>query len=198
MQDQVDIYEFINTLIKRKKLVFFVIIVFTLSAISYISMAKPIYGGNAMMEIGQIVNNDPNTPFFKSFDEAKDLKIILNKMTQVGIRIPRDTQLLELKASGNSKKNVQDKLEYSIDFILNRHKKMAKIYSGKHTKVRMSQLVGTIKIYEAPIKPNKKLILSASLITSLLFSIFLIFFLEYLAELKRERASKPKDNKINT
>lgn len=198
MQDQVDIYEFINTLLKRKKLIFSIIVIFTLSAITYISLTKPIYEGKVMMEIGKIVNNDLNVPFFKPFDEADDLKIILSKMTRVYVKIPRKTQLLELKARGSSKIIVKKKLEDAINFIIDRHTKMVDTYAGKYTKVRMSQLVGPIKVYADPIKPNKKFILSITLITSLLFSIFLIFFLEFLAEIKQKKVLKLKEDEINT
>ena len=184
MQDQVDIYEFINTLIKRKKLVLSVSLIFTLSAIAYIATAKPIYGGKATIEIGQVLNSDLNMPFFKLFDEAKDLRFIIRKMTKVHVRIPRDTQLLQLSAEGSSKKVVQDKLEDCIHFITDRHKEISKTYAGKDSKIRMTQLIGTIDVYENPIKPKKKLIVGASLVTAFLFSIFLVFFLDFLANSK--------------
>ncbi len=187
MQDQVDIYEFINTLIKRKKLILSVLMIFTLSAIAYIVTAKPVYGGKATIEIGQVINNDPYVPFFKPFDEVEDLRFIIKKMTKVHVRIPRNTQLLQLSTEGGSKKVVQDKLEDAIDFIIDRHKEMSKTYAGKHTKIRMTQLIGTIDVYENPIKPKKKLIVGASLVTAFLFSIFLIFFLDFLANLKAKK-----------
>ena len=187
MQDQVDIYEFINTLIKRKKLILSILLVFTLSAIAYIATAKPTYEAKAVIEIGQVINNDPYVPFLKPFDEVEDLRFIIKKMTKTHVDIPRNTQLLKLRVEGSSKKIAQDKLEDTIDFIIDRHKEMSKTYAGKHTKIRMTQLIGTINVSENPIKPKKKLIVGASLVTAFLFSIFLIFFLDFLANLKAKK-----------
>lgn len=50
-----------------------------------------------------------------------------------------------------------------------------------------SHIVGSIRLSTKPYKPKKKLVVIVSFVTGLLFSIFLAFFIEFLAEAKRKR-----------
>lgn len=53
-------------------------------------------------------------------------------------------------------------------------------------RLKPTQIVGQIEVQENPIKPKKLLIVIVAFITSLIFSIFLAFFLTFLSGLKNE------------
>ncbi|HIQ47942.1 MAG TPA: hypothetical protein EYH57_10050, partial [Sulfurovum sp.] len=65
----------------------------------------------------------------------------------------------------------------------------AKLYTGKNAKIKMTQVVGEITVGETPIKPKKKLIIIVAFITGLMLSVFLAFFLEFIAGMRREEES---------
>ena len=49
-----------------------------------------------------------------------------------------------------------------------------------------TDLIGELLVNDYPIKPNKKLIVAVAFITGFIFSIFLVFFLEFLKVIKKE------------
>ena len=50
--------------------------------------------------------------------------------------------------------------------------------------LKPTQIVGSITLYDHPVKPKKKLILAVSLITGLMLGVFLAFFLEFISKEK--------------
>jgi len=52
--------------------------------------------------------------------------------------------------------------------------------------IKLTKIVDKIQLLDHPIKPKKSLIVVISFITSLIFSIFLVFFLNFVETLKRE------------
>ncbi|SFV63539.1 chain length determinant protein [hydrothermal vent metagenome] len=53
-------------------------------------------------------------------------------------------------------------------------------------KIEFTKMIGKIQTLDHPIKPRKKLIIVVTFITSLIFSIFLVFFLNFIEGLKKE------------
>ena len=53
-------------------------------------------------------------------------------------------------------------------------------------RIKQTHIVGEVEVLEKPIKPKKLLIVIVAFITSLMFSIFLAFFLTFLSSLRNE------------
>jgi capsular polysaccharide biosynthesis protein len=190
-EDKIDLRELFSVLKRRKKMICSVTALFTLLSLIYIFIAKPVYSGNATLEIGQVINEQYNDGKYSSLkvdalDNINNLRIITNTMMGISSSIPKKTNLLVLNVSGEDKEKIKSKLEETITYILDRHENISKFYSGKNAKVKMTQLVGDISIENEPIKPKKKLIVFVAFITGLMLSIFLAFFLEFLRGMKEE------------
>ncbi len=190
-ENSIDLRELFSILQRRKKLIWSITTLFTLIALLYVFISKPIYRGSAMLEIGEVVNNtlkntsEPTTIFY--LDNIYNLKNITSMATDVIINIPeKTTNILQLSYEDNNKELIKKKLESSVNFVIDRHKGKAELYKNNNAKVKMTQLVGKIKIGEKSIKPKKKLIIIVTFITGLMLSIFLAFFLEFLRGIKRE------------
>ncbi len=56
--------------------------------------------------------------------------------------------------------------------------------------VQNSRVIGQFVIHDYPTKPKKKLVIVVGFITSLIISIFLVFFLEFIQGVKKEEQSK--------
>ena len=194
-QDTIDLRELFAILKKRKQLIAVVTGLLTLLAIIYaFFIAKPVYSGNVMLEVGQIVNEEfingeYSSLKFNNLDDINNLKTLVSKTTNVTASIPKKTNLLTLASQGLNKDTIQKNLEDAVTYILDRHKEFAKLYTGKNAKIKMTQVVGEITVGETPIKPKKKLIIIVAFITGLMLSVFLAFFLEFLAGIRREEVS---------
>lgn len=184
--NQIDLKELWFTIQKRKYLISIITVGATLLALFYAFLiAKPIYSGNVMIEIGQVVNenyyNKKNAVFeSKDLDNIHNLKILVTKIANVSASIPKKTKLLIISTSHTDKDMIKKKLEKAVSYTLERNKEITKLYSEKNTKIKMTKIIGKINVGEKPIKPKKKFIIIVTFITGLIISIFLAFFLEFI------------------
>lgn len=190
-EDKLDLRELFSVLKRRKKLIWSMTALFTLLALIYVFIAKPVYSGKVMIEIGQITNAQFNDGEYASLaimslDDVNNLKNIVTQITGVSASIPKKTKLLTLSTTDFDKTVIKKKLEKATHFILERHQEIAKLYTRKNTKVHMTQIVGDINIGKHPIKPKKALIIIVAFITGLMLSVFLAFFLEFIRGSKEE------------
>ena len=86
-EDKIDLRELFSVLKRRKKLIWSVMALFTLLALVYVFIAKPVYEVKTMIEVGQIDA--------KPIDDINDIKQKLSYEYQVnyGDRYPRFFQL---------------------------------------------------------------------------------------------------------
>lgn len=54
-------------------------------------------------------------------------------------------------------------------------------------RIKKTHVIGQMEVYDKPVKPKKVLIVVVSFITGLMFSLFVIFFLEFMKGLSREK-----------
>ena len=87
-------------------------------------------------------------------------------------------QLLEMR---DKKENLNTNVIWDFKEKRNLLKSMLLPYNYKN-----SEIVGEIMTNDYPVKPKKKLIVVVALITGLILSIFLVFFLEFIKTLKKE------------
>jgi len=189
-EDTIDLRELFLVLKKRKKMIWGITTLLTLSALAYVFIAKPIYSGDATLEIGQVITQQYNNGQYSflqidPLDNIKDLQVITNKMISITSSIPKNTNLLIISSSGEDKQEIKSKLKEVIVYVMDRHETISKFYSGKNAKIKMTQLVGDISIEDEPVKPKKALIIIVAFITGLMLSIFLAFFVEFLQGVKK-------------
>ncbi|GIU00850.1 capsular polysaccharide biosynthesis protein [Sulfurovum sp. TSL6] len=191
-EDKIYLRELFSILKKRKKLILGVTVLFTLLAVIYAFNAKAIYQGQALIEIGEVVNenqvvNDNHQKTIISLDNINNLKNIVIQAKKIDATVPKNTNnLLILTSNGSDIEEINIHIQTAIDYILQRHKDKIKLYKGSNAKVRMTQTIGNIIISDKPIKPKKMLITIVAFITGLMFSIFLAFFIEFLQGIKEE------------
>jgi uncharacterized protein involved in exopolysaccharide biosynthesis len=80
----------------------------------------------------------------------------------------------------------QTELQNSFNQIYNLKNKKSDIeFSISQLKLKKAGQIGKIKVLDYPVKPKKKLIVVVAFITGLFFSVFLVFFLEFIHNSKR-------------
>ncbi len=196
--DTVNLIDLFDILAKRKKLIISITVIVTIFSYIYVNfIAKPIYQGNIFLEAGEVVNIDLekgtvqviklNSPSFaNSIMEAKYSN--RDKLEfDMSIVPMNNSKLFKYSVTSNNKELIKKRLKEAIKFTLDRDKKMAKLYSGTNAKITNAKVVIPITILDEPIKPNKKLIVIASFVSALIFSIFIAFFIEFLTEAKKKR-----------
>jgi LPS O-antigen subunit length determinant protein (WzzB/FepE family) len=182
-EDEIDLKELFKTIWDRK--VFIVSFTFIVTAISivYVLLKNPvpIYQGNLMIEIGEGYNKNTNLEYF---DDVNNLKDIIKKEFGVSVNIPKSTnKLLSIEVSNKNKEKIKSNINKALDFILKRHKEKAEFYD----KYIMTKTIGDIEISNTPVNiPKKKLIVIVTFITSFIFSIFLVFFMNFIKSFKEE------------
>ncbi len=190
-EDTIDLRGLWKVLIKRKLLIVVITVFITFGAVVYTQIAQPVYSGRVMLEIGIVVNEHLDDGKYPSqtipLDNVNNLKTIVSNTLGVNASVTKKTSLLLVSVTGFDKNSIQKKLEKTVQFVLERHQKMAELYSAKTTKIKMTSLVGEITVSDKAVKPKKKLIVSVAFISGLMLSIFLAFFLEFIqAERKEE------------
>lgn len=278
--DEIDIRELLTTLKKRQKMILLVTLLSVLLAVAYVSVAKPVYQVQAMIELGKINAGRKNEitldnlndvkqkleylygvhskkkrvyPKVKAITISKNSKgilsviveghsnegatTLLNKIvkkieTQYAAKVKSysDTQkeLIQLTKTdiettthnlgqvSKTLENYQDKIMhisaadaalagiYTIQISQNQTQAQAlqsrisalksKVYDLELTitplRIKKTHIIGSVEILDAPIKPKKVLIVIVALITGLMFSVFLAFFLEFLGESNRDLDAK--------
>lgn len=182
LEDEIDLRELFQTIWNRRKFIVIFTLLITLVSLLYVFFKNPtpVYQGKAYIEIGQIQSQN----FGQSlFDEPSNLGTILKLEFDVNSSIPKRTNnLLEISSNDIDKETIKDNLQKSIQFILNRHQEKAKFYED----IIMSKQIGTIVINNTPINtPKKKLIVTVSFVTGFILSIFIVFFIEFVNNLKK-------------
>ena len=182
-EDEIDLKELWKTIVNRKWFIIIFTSIVTIGAIAY-ALTKnpvPIYSGNMMVEIGEVKSNNPNQTYF---DNANNLKNIIEKKYLVSISIPKKTNnILIVNSSNKDKKLINTNISKVMDFIIIRHQSKTKLYD----KYIMTKQIGELTISNTPINtPKKKLIVTVSFVTGLILSIFLVFFLEFIRNDEKE------------
>ena len=195
-EDKIDLRELWQVLVKRKITIITITGIITVLAIVYVLVAQPVYKGTAMLEIGVVVTEPLSISYAKDnksithagilLDDVHNLRTIINQANQVTATVPKKTTLLLLSVEDHSKEVIKEKLDTAITFVLQRHKKLAELYTNATTKIKMTQLSKIITISNNAIKPKKKLIVIIAFITGLMLSIFIVFFLEFIQGTKQE------------
>lgn len=193
--DEIDLYELWSTLLKHKVLIIFITILSTCFAGVFAWNTTPRYTGNALIEVGEIVNQTQNenhqneTTILKLDSNLVDLKEVTSKMTNVTVSIPNGSNnVIQLSAENSSPSEIKSILQKSVDFIIARHQEKAKFYSNENSKIRMTQLIGDIYVSHEPIKPKKQVTIVLGLVGGLMLAVFLAFALEFF-----QRNRKPRD-----
>lgn len=196
--DEIDLYGLWMTLIKRKLMIFSVTFFSTLLAGVYVWKATPVYTGSALVEVGEVVSNaqiigdkqivQNTTTIFKLDDNLNNLKEITTQATGVSVSIPNgSSSIILLSAESSNVADIKPKLENAVQFIVNRHKEKALLYENDSSKIRMSALVGEIRVGTEPIKPKKQTTIVLGFFGGFALSIFLAFALEFLRKNRKRR-----------
>lgn len=189
-ENELDLQKLWLTLVKRKMTIFYVMLISSLLATIFTWTRTPVYSGNVLLEIGEVVNytqvlNNQPTIILK-LDEINNLKVIAADVTGANITIPDGTtNILQISIQDTDKAKIQLKLESAIQFILSRHQEKAKLYQSTNSKIKMTQVIREIQITNDPIQPKKQLIITIALICGLILGIFLALFIEFLKSLNR-------------
>ena len=191
--DTIDLRELFLILKKRRKLIFGVTALVTLLSIVYAFTVKPVYSGHVTVEIGKVVSKEKATDGslvlgVYNLDNVNDLAKIVSQTSGVSTSVPQRTKLLQLTATHTDKDQIKKDLKNALQFIKERHKRFAQIYSLPGSEVVMSHEITPISVDNTPIKPKRKLIVIVAFITGLMLAVFLAFFLEFIGNLNTKKS----------
>lgn len=197
--DEIDLRELWATIVKRKMTILIVTAVAAIAAVAYAWTAKPIYSGDVLIEIGDVIINSEATndkpTIIQTLDSSSNLKEIvaqLTKDTENDIEISVDTpngssNLIQLTLENSDTALIQQKLQEATETILQRLQTKATFYQQANAQIRPSAVIGSISVTPDPIKPKKQLIVAIGLITGLILGIFMAFFIEFIQNGKTRR-----------
>lgn len=190
-----NIKTFFNIIWKYKLLIVGITILITFITVLAIWKKKPVYTGNALIEIGYLIgqqklNDSVNANMvIKLEDNLNDLKEITTKITGVTITVPAGSTNLIILSTENSNINlIKPKIQKATNFIINRHLNKASLYSKYNYPQHMTQMIGEIDINTQPISVNKWSVIFTAFSSTFFLSIFLAFALEFF-----QRNRKPRD-----
>ena len=182
-EDEIDLRELFKILWAKKIFIIFVTFLITIGSIIYVFIKNPIpiYEGKVLIEIGEIQSSNFGNIYF---DTPNNLSEILKVYFSVTSFVPKGTnKLLELNITNSNQKIIEDKLEKTVKYILQRHQEKADF----HKNYIMTKQIGDITINPSPInQPKKKLLIVVSLICGFFLSILLVFFINYMKMIKKE------------
>lgn len=187
VQDEIDLRElFITIWDKRYFILIFTSFITSLSLVYiFFKNPTPIYQGKIYIEIGQIQSpNFGQNPLDIAIDLSEILKIQFKIESNTMKTATKDnTNLLEITSNSENQEDIKNNLNKVLDFVMDRHKEKSKYYEN----VIMTKQIGDIEIDQNPInKPKKLLIVVISFITGFILSIFLVFFMEFINNFKKE------------
>ncbi|WP_151943337.1 Wzz/FepE/Etk N-terminal domain-containing protein [Aliarcobacter butzleri] len=179
--DEIDLKELFKTLWKYKIFILVFTSMITFIALIYVLLKNPIpiYQGKIYLEIGQIQNKN-FVPV--GIEKVSDLAYILNLEFKVNSNIPKNTfNLMEITFDNIDKNIINETLVKVKDFVLKKHKEQTSFYES----VIMTKQIGNIIISnEAINKPKKTIIVIVAFLTGFILSIFLVFFIQFIRNLK--------------
>ena len=189
--DEIDLRELFLTLKRNKMIIIVGSLIVTMTAVIYVLLKNPtpIYEGSLMVEIGEIKSDNPNQIYF---DNPNTLKNIIERKycdiesetPDLNVQIPQGTSnIITIFYRSTDKKRIKTRLEQIYTDILNRYKEKAKFFQD----AIMTHKIGDIVIGSKPVNQVKKeLIVTVAFITGVIFSVFLVFFLEFLRGIEKE------------
>lgn len=195
--DEIDFNKLFATLVKHKLLIFTITAIITMSAAIYAWISPPIYSGQVLIEVGEIIlngNSTNNKPtIIKPLDTINDFTQVLMQTFDINdkltIESPQNSdRLIKISYENVNKKIIQKKLEQITLFTLKRHQQKANFFQQTNAYIHPSMLISTIKISPNPVKPKKQLIVVMGLIGGLLLSLLLIFVLEFIQTINDKRS----------
>ncbi len=159
-EDTIDIRELFSILTKRKKLIWLITALFTLLALAYVFIAKPVYEVKAVLELAQI-NKKPVHPVetikqkivtvFQVNDKSKKIESPI--VSQVSI--PKKSEnILIIHTQGYDNASAKKKLQEAISYINNAQKKELNTYE-KLQKKRLNITQSDMEQNEQFIKKTK-------------------------------------------
>lgn len=182
-EDEIDLRELFKTLWKHKIFILVFTSMVTFIALIYVLLKNPIpiYQGKMYLEIGKI--QDKNfAPM--SIEKVTDLAYILNLEFKVNSNIPKSTfNLIEITFDNIDKNVISETLTRVKGFVLDKHKKLISFYES----AIMTKQIADITISNEPInKPKKSLIITVAFVTGFILSIFLVFFMQFVKNMRKE------------
>lgn len=186
-EDEIDLRELIKTILKYKKFIVIFTLVVVLVASLYIFLKPIIYQGNMLIEIGQALSFDKESKTIDKFnlENNYDLQNILSSKFIASITVPRQTKnLLSIQCNSPEKKIVEVELSEIFAFIQEREREKLKLYSLQNLNISHTKIISqSISISQT----KKVLIIAVSFVTGFIFSIFLVFLMEFIKGMKEEK-----------
>ena len=134
-EDNIDLRELFSIFKRRKKLILGVTVLFTLLALVYVLIAKPVYEVKAVMELAQI----DKKPVQNTTDLKQKVEVIFEvnvKGKEVefplvsGVSLPKKTKnIIVIQAQGYDNDTAKQKLQEVTNFIISLQDKEVSIYT---------------------------------------------------------------------
>ena len=183
-EDEIDLRELFKTLWDKKIFILIITFLATICGVIYVLVKNPIpiYEGKVLLEIGEIQHQNGGSSYF---DTSSNLAEILRIRYDVQSSVPKGTtKLLEITIANVDKQVIQNNLEKSIQYVMQRHTEKAKFYENY---IMTEQLSAIYINPEAINKQKKELIITVAFVTGFILSIFLVFFMQFIQNFRGEK-----------
>lgn len=192
--DEIDLRELWATIVKRKLTIIAFTLLTTAAAAFYAWSTAPVYSGEVLIEIGDVIMNAESTndkpTIVQALDNSNDLReavlqsIATNKAGFIVESPKGSSKLIKISYEDTDKKLITQKLENAANLILERHKSKAEFFQKANAHIRPSAMISSISVTPDPIKPKKALIVAVALIAGLMLGVFAAFFIEFIQNSK--------------
>lgn len=204
-RNELDLRELWVTLIKQKITIFTVMAIATISATIYVWIIPPIYSGEVLIEIGEVVINsktDNNKPtIIQSLDSPADIQGIIEQTfnpnikeesKKIKIEFPKGSgRLIKLSYESNDIALINKKLQEGVNLVLARDKEKEVFYQHVNGQVHPTVVVDKISISDESIKPKKQIVITIGFMSGLMLGMFLAFFREFI--LNRRKGNETEE-----
>jgi len=162
-EESIDIRELFSILTKRKKLIWLITALFTLLALAYVFIAKPVYEVKTVVELAQIDKKPvhPTETIKQKIEtifevDVKGKVVKLPKLSSVNL--PKETaNMLVLQAQGYDNDSATEKLQEVLSYVREEQDKELNNYAQMQKK-RLSLTESDIEDNKQFIKKTKNLI----------------------------------------
>ncbi|MDR9499972.1 MAG: Wzz/FepE/Etk N-terminal domain-containing protein [Hydrogenovibrio sp.] len=188
--DEIDLFELFQSLWEQKWL----IVITTFGAVFFaflFTVVVPVkdvtYTGSALVEVATIEAEGTENRI-QVIENSEDTVLAMNNANAVSASVPRrSTKMIEIKATAKQSSEVQQRLEESIQYVVQRHRGMVDNLKGVRV-LRATQQIGKTKVVKNSPSEKLNLILAVAFVLGAMLGIFVALIRSALRKRKADIA----------
>jgi capsular polysaccharide biosynthesis protein len=183
--DEIDLGELVRYLWQQKGSILGIAFLIGIAALVYVLVAKEVYRGEVLIEIGELIlnpqENNDKPSMIQLIERPDDLKEAVLR-TMVGIDERKEeklrvespkgsSRLLSISYEDHDKEVIAQKLDEAVKFVLKRHTEKSAFYEHNHGRIVATSVIGKSEITRDPVKPKKVFIVIVALVGGVMLGV---------------------------